>query len=200
MVTRVADTECGIDISAVQELLLMQEITPVPKAPRNMLGMINVRGAVMPVLDLRACLGFPRAPITDDTRIVLVSCGEEKIGLVVDNVAEVVALPHEAFQSMDGSAVESPYLRSVARLEDRLILDIDHERIVQDGLDTELEGLSPLLETLKAGMEDEKASTEGDKPTAEEDADETSSTESDELTAEDGIDETANIEGDEPPA
>ncbi len=188
VVTRVADTQCGIDISAVHELILMQEITPVPKSPRNMLGMINVRGAVLPVVDLRACLGFPPAPVTGDTRIVLVSCGEEKIGLVVDGVTEVIALPNEAFQSMDGSAIESPYLRSVARLEDRLILDIDHERVVQDGLDTEAAGLSPLLEALKADMEDETASTESDEPTAEDDTDETTSAESDEPTAGDDAD------------
>ncbi len=187
VVTKIADTQCGIDIRAVHELILMQKITPVPKSPRNMLGMINIRGAVLPVVDLRPCLGFPPAPITGDTRIVLVSCGEEKIGLVVDSVTEVIALPNEAFQSMNGGAIESPYLRSVARLEDRLILDIDHERVVQDGLDTEPEGLSPLLEALKADMEDEPASTvEEEEPDL---IDETASTESDEPTAEDDADE-----------
>lgn len=172
VVTQIANTQCGIDISAVHELILMQEITPVPKSPRNMLGMINVRGILLPVVDLRACLGFPPASITGDTRIVLVSCGEKKIGLVVDSVAEVIALPTAAFQSMDGSEAESPYLRSVVRLEDRLILDIDHERVVLDGLETGPEGLSPLLEALEASMEDEAASTESDEPTAENNADE----------------------------
>ena len=190
VVTQIANTQCGIDISAVHELILMQEITPVPKSPRNMLGMINVRGVLLPVVDLRACLGFPPAPITSDTRIVLVSCAEKKIGLVVDSVAEVIALPNEAFQSMDGSEAESPYLRSVVRLEDRLILDIDHERVVQDGLETVPAGLSPLLEALEASIEDG-----ADKPVrlVEEEEpdmiDETTTTESDEPTAEDDADE-----------
>lgn len=173
VVTKIADTQCGIDISAVHELILMQEITPVPKSPRNMLGMINVRGVLLPVVDLRACLGFPPAPTTADTRIVLVSCSEKMIGLVVVGVAEVIALPNEAFQSMDGSEAESAYLRSVVRLENRLILDIDHERVIQDGLETVPEGLSPLLEALEANMEEEPASTESNEPTAEVDANKT---------------------------
>jgi chemotaxis signal transduction protein/hemoglobin-like flavoprotein len=136
VVAKVADILCGIGIDAVHEIIPMQEITGVPKAPRNMLGMTNVRGTVIPVADMRGCLGYSHAEIGKDTRIVLVTYGDDKIGLVVDAVAEVITLENEAFQSMKGNVAESSFLRSVARLEDRLILDVDHVRVVDDGLDS----------------------------------------------------------------
>ena len=157
VVAKVADTLCGIEIDAVHEIILMQEITVVPQAPRNMLGMIDIRGMVLPVVALRACLGFPSTENTHDTRIVLVSYRDKKVGLVVDGVAEVTALPKEAFQSLKGKAGESPYLRSVALLEDRLILDIDHVRVLEEGIDTDASGMS-LLDVLEGELTEEAES------------------------------------------
>ena len=155
VVTKVADSLCGIEIEAVHEIILMQEITAVPKSPRNMLGMIDIRGTVLPVVDLRACLGFPPTANTQDTRIVLVSYQDWKIGLLVDSVAEVNTLPKEAFQSLNGNVGDSPYLRSVARLEDRLILNIDHVRVVDEGVETEASGMS-LLDVLEGKLAEEE--------------------------------------------
>ena len=155
VVTKVADTLCGIEIESVHEIILMQEITAVPKSPRNMLGMIDIRGTVLPVVDLRACLGFPSTANTHDTRIVLVSYQDKKIGLVVDGVAEVNTLPKEAFQSLKGNTGESAYLRAVARLDDRLILDIDHVRVVDEGIDAEVTGAS-LLDVLEGKLAEEE--------------------------------------------
>ena len=155
VVAKVADILCGIEIEAVHEIILMQEITVVPQSPRNMLGMIDIRGMVLPVVDLRACLGFPSTANTHDTRIVLVSYREKQIGLVVDGVAEVTTLPKEAFQSLKGNVGESPYLRAVARLDDRLILDIDHVRVVDEGIDAELSGMS-LADVLEGKLAEEE--------------------------------------------
>lgn len=160
VVAKVADTLCGIEIESVHEIILMQEITKVPKSPRNMLGIIDIRGTVLPVVDLRACLGFPPTPNTHDTRIVLVSYQDKKIGLVVDGVAEVNTLPKEAFQSLKGNAGDSPYLRAVARLDDRLILDIDHVRVVDEGIDADVSGMS-LADVLEGKLAEEEDTDDG---------------------------------------
>lgn len=182
-----AETLCGIEIGAVHEIILMQDITPVPKSPRNVLGATNVRGVVLSVVDLRACLGFPSAANTADTRIVLVSYGEEKIGLVVDGVAEVITLPLDAFQSLNGNIGQSAFLRSVARLEDRLILDIDHERVVEDGLHAEPAEIPELLKVVEAeaAAEAEEQAEEEAEPEAEAEAEIEEEEEQTEVTTED---------------
>jgi chemotaxis signal transduction protein/hemoglobin-like flavoprotein len=135
VVTTVNDTFFGIDIEDVHEIIPVPEIRAVPKAPANLLGVIDVRGVVIPVADLRACLGFSPRPFTPETRIVLVNHRDEKIGLVVDAVNEVTTLAGDAFESMADGHGDSPFVRAVARFQDQLVLEIDHDRAVDDNLD-----------------------------------------------------------------
>jgi len=134
VVTRVGDTFYGIAIDAVHEIIPIPEITPIPKSPLNMIGVINVRGAVVPVADLRGCLGFEATPFSKDTRIVLVTYHEKQIGLVVDGVNEVTTLANDAFQSMVGTHGESRLIPYVARFQGAMVLEIDHVRVIDDGL------------------------------------------------------------------
>ena len=97
VITKVADVLCGIEIDAVHEIIPTQEITSVPRSPRNMLGVTDVRGSVIPVVDLRACLRYEPAEFGSETRIVLVTYGDSKVGLVVDGVAEVITLDKDVF-------------------------------------------------------------------------------------------------------
>jgi chemotaxis signal transduction protein/hemoglobin-like flavoprotein len=153
VVTKVGEIQCGIEIDAVHEIIPMQKITAVPKSPCNMLGVTNVRGAVIPVADLKACLGFPRSPLTNETRIVLVSYRESKVGLVVDAVAEVLTLANEVFQSATGNLSQSAFLRAIARLDDRLILVIDHACVIENGLDTAPSDASPGTDAIREAGE-----------------------------------------------
>jgi chemotaxis signal transduction protein/hemoglobin-like flavoprotein len=134
VLTRVGATLCGIDIDRVHEIIPVPPITAVPKSPVNVLGVIDVRGAVIPVACLRACLGVPPAPITHDTRIVLVNYHDEKIGLVVDAVSEVTTLAGTEFQSMEQTHGDSAFLRAVARFEGELVLELDHTRVIDERL------------------------------------------------------------------
>jgi len=134
VVTRVGDTDCGIDIGAVLEILPAQPVTAIPGAPANVLGMLNVRGGIVPIADLRRCLGFPARPFTNDTRFVLVTHRSERVGLVVDAVTEVLTLDDHVFQSMAGTIGDAAALRAVARVDGRMILDIDHEVAIDQGL------------------------------------------------------------------
>ncbi len=138
IITRVGTALCGIDIEDVHEIIPVPAITSVPKSPVNMLGVIDVRGVVVPVADLRACLGFPPSPFTHDTRIVLVNYHDEKIGLIVDAVSEVTTLPPGDFQTMQNSHGDSVFLRAVARFQGRLVLEIDHVRVVDDRLNADV--------------------------------------------------------------
>ncbi len=135
VVTRVGDTFYGIAIEAVHEIIPIPEITPVPKSPLNMIGVINVRGAVVPVANLRGCLGFDAVPFDRDTRIVLVTYKEKQIGLVVDGVNEVTTLAPDAFESMAGTHGESQLIPYVARFQGAMVLEIDHTRVIDEGLD-----------------------------------------------------------------
>jgi len=134
VVTRVGETFYGIAIDAVHEIIPIPEITPIPKSPLNMIGVINVRGAVVPVADLRGCLGFEATPFSKDTRIVLVTYHEKQMGLVVDGVNEVTTLANDAFQSMVGTHGESSLIPYVARFQGAMVLEIDHVRVIDDGL------------------------------------------------------------------
>src|SRR5579871_4245072 len=84
-----AHSSYAIDIAAVREIIRMQPITPVPGAPADIVGVINLRSSVVPVLDLRQRCGLPATEETRATRIVVVQAGKESLGLIVDNVSEV---------------------------------------------------------------------------------------------------------------
>ncbi|MBV9270139.1 MAG: purine-binding chemotaxis protein CheW, partial [Candidatus Eremiobacteraeota bacterium] len=85
--------EYGVDISQVQEIIRMVEITYVPRAPHFMEGVINLRGQLIPIIDLRTRFSMPRAEHTKSTRIVVTEIGSKRIGIVVDSVSEVINIP-----------------------------------------------------------------------------------------------------------
>jgi len=134
VVTRVGDTFYGIAIEAAHEIIPVPEITSVPESPLNVLGVISVRGRVVPVACLRGCLGFDAVPFDDDTRIVLVTYNEQQIGLVVDGVNDVITLAADAFESMAGTRGESQLIAAVARFQGAMVLEIDHTRVIAEGL------------------------------------------------------------------
>ncbi len=145
VVTRAGSAFFGIDIEAVHEIIHVPVITALPRSERNLLGVINVRGTVVPVADIRACLGVDMSPLTEDARIVLVSYKGSKLGLVVDAVTEVTTLPDEAHLRVDGDRGESPFVRSVVRFEGSLVSEIDHARVIDERLNSAPAGTAPLF-------------------------------------------------------
>ena len=129
---RVGAEEFGLDVFAVHEILRHQPVTPVPKAPAFVEGVIDVRGTLVPVIDLRRRFELPEAAVDADTRVVLVEFGGERLGLVVDAVTEVLRVPETAVslppRYFKGLAAE--FLRGIVRLEKRLVVLIDIERIL----------------------------------------------------------------------
>jgi len=121
--------EFGVDILLVQEIIRPAPITEVPNTPRFVEGVINLRGNVVPVIDLRKRLNIP----TVETRIVIIELEKRVTGFVVDSVSKVITVPAGSVQSapdMIMSGVESEYITGVCRIEDRLIILLDFSKIL----------------------------------------------------------------------
>lgn len=118
------DVEYGTDILAVHEILRMPDITRLPNAPAYIRGVINLRGNVIPVVDVRERFNLSRAKITDLTRIIVVEIGEKLVGLLVDNVHQVVRMPEKNIDPPSDliEGVSEEFIKGIGRLQDRLII------------------------------------------------------------------------------
>lgn len=123
------DEEYGIEILKVREIVGMMGITPVPRTPGHLLGVVNLRGKVIPVTDLRLRFGMESAERTSQTCIIVVQAQEVETGVMVDRVSEVTYIPGDDIQDAPqfGSGVEADYLLGIGKSEGRvtLLLAID---------------------------------------------------------------------------
>ncbi|MCC7354165.1 MAG: chemotaxis protein CheW [Anaerolineae bacterium] len=132
VVFELAGESYGVEISRVQEIDRMQQITVVPRTPAFVEGVINLRGRITPVVDTRTRFGLPKAEVTPLTRIVVVKAGEEWVGLVVDAVSEVLRIPVDSIEPPSAmvTTADSAYLRGIAKLDQRLIILLDLDRVL----------------------------------------------------------------------
>jgi purine-binding chemotaxis protein CheW len=132
--------EYGVDIAQVQEINRMVTITHVPQAPQFMEGVINLRGRLIPIIDLRTRFGMERAERTKDTRIVVTEIGSKRLGMVVDSVSEVLRIPVEQIEDAPDlvAGVDTEYIRGVGKLDDRLIIMLDLARVISSAEKAEL--------------------------------------------------------------
>ncbi len=123
----------AVDIQQVQEIIRMQHITQVPGAPSFVEGVINLRGRIVPVIDLRQRLGLPRGERTGETRIVVVEVPPHRVGMVVDAVEEVFRIQEEEIEPPSPlvASIQEKYLRGVGKSGDRLIILLDLEEILK---------------------------------------------------------------------
>ena len=132
----------GVEIGRVDEIIRMQAITRIPNGPSFIEGVTNLRGRVIPVLDLRKRFGLPASDPTRRSRIVVGGQGDHTVGLVVDGVSEVLQLSSEAVEppSTLVTSADSAFLRGVAKLDERLILLLDLSRILSQSEAEDLAG------------------------------------------------------------
>ena len=131
---RLEDEIYGIDVMKVQEVLKLTDIAPVPGAPDYVLGIINLRGNVVTVIDTRKRLNLsPREP-DDATRIVIIEVEGQVVGMLVDSVAEVVDLRASEVESAPnvGNDESSKYIQGVASLEGELLILVDLDKLLSD--------------------------------------------------------------------
>lgn len=123
--------EYAVEILLVREILGMRPLTPIPHAPRHVCGVMNLRGAVVPVLDMRASLSLP-AVAQDHTSVIIVLavCGRT-MGFVVDGVSDVLTVDTAAMERTPdlGGRIDGDKVRGIARLQDRYVILLDIDRV-----------------------------------------------------------------------
>jgi purine-binding chemotaxis protein CheW len=125
-----ASEEYGVDVRVVQEIIRVSEITQVPRAPDFIKGVINLRGRIIPVIDLKRKLGLGDVEPTRQSRIVVVKIKERLLGLLVDGASQVLKVPVSSIEAApdEVTEVDSTAVRGVAKLPGRLIILMDLAR------------------------------------------------------------------------
>ncbi|MCU7837933.1 MAG: chemotaxis protein CheW [Candidatus Thiodiazotropha sp. (ex Troendleina suluensis)] len=128
------DEVYGINVMQVQEVLRITEIAPVPGAPSYVLGIINLRGNVVTVIDTRTRFGLPSAELDDASRIIVIESEKQVVGILVDAVAEVVELRETDIDAAPnvGTEESSRYIQGVATQEDSLLILVDLNKLLTD--------------------------------------------------------------------
>ena len=126
---RLGGEEYGIDILKVQEIRGYENVTRLPDSPAFIKGVINLRGVIVPIVDLRLKFELGQAKYDELTVMIILNLGSRVVGIVVDSVSDVVRLPAEGIKpSPDlGGAVDTRYLRGVATVAERMLLLLDIE-------------------------------------------------------------------------
>jgi purine-binding chemotaxis protein CheW len=126
--------EYGVEILKVQEIRGYSPITPIPNTPPHIRGVMNLRGVIIPVVDLRRKLSMPAADYNAFTVIIVVTVGAKVIGLVVDGVSDVLNIAPTAVQPTPdfGGQVDARYIEGLARAGDKLVVLLDIERVIGD--------------------------------------------------------------------
>jgi purine-binding chemotaxis protein CheW len=124
----------GINVMQVQEVLRHTEIAPVPGAPMYVMGIINLRGNVVTVIDTRARFGLESAEITDNTRIVIIEAETQVIGILVDSVAEVVYLKASDIDAAPniGNDESAKFIQGVSNRDGELLILVDLDKLLSD--------------------------------------------------------------------
>ena len=128
----------GVDILKVREINGMMDITAVPQTPIFMKGLINLRGKVVPVIDLRLKFGISESEYDERTSIIVIEFksihGQVQMGIVVDTVSEVINIPAENIEAAPnfGARLKSEYIKGMAKTKNRVIIILDIDLILTD--------------------------------------------------------------------
>lgn len=127
----------GLEILKVSEIVGMLPVTRVPRLPDYVAGVVNLRGRIIPVVDVRVAFGLADASITDRTCIIVVSVAREgaaatTLGIIVDEVSDVLSLPDEVIEATPefGTEVDTSFIKGVGRVEERVVLLLDIDRVL----------------------------------------------------------------------
>jgi len=128
---KLGSEEFGVDILKVQEINKMMSITKIPNAPTFIEGVINLRGKIIPIIDLRKRLGFKNQEYDKSTRIIVVELDGLVLGFIVDSVSEVLRIPENTIEPPPSmvAGIESEYIEGVGKLDDRLLILLELKKI-----------------------------------------------------------------------
>lgn len=127
VIFELAEEHFGIDISMVEGIIKMQQITKVPQSPDYVEGITSLRGAVLPVIDLEKRFGIPSHEKNRDTRIVVVNMDKLKIGMIVGAVSEVLTIDDSVIEPAPAivTTINSRFISGIARIDSRLVILLD---------------------------------------------------------------------------
>ncbi|GAB6158058.1 chemotaxis protein CheW [Desulfotomaculum varum] len=140
VVFQLAEQVYGIDINSVYEIIRMENITKIPRAPHFVEGVINLRGRIIPVIDLSRRFSLGQKERTQASRIIIVEVAGQTVGMIVDSVQEVLRLTLSAIEPPPPvvHGIDAAYLRGIAILEERLIILLDQDKILLEEEKTQL--------------------------------------------------------------
>jgi purine-binding chemotaxis protein CheW len=127
-----AREEYGVEILKVQEIKGYSAITPIPNTPAYVKGVMNLRGTIIPVIDLRAKLAMAAGQYNQFTAIVVLTVGAKTMGLVVDAVSDVLKIPRTEIQAAPdfGAAVDARFISGMAKAGEKLVVLLDIDRVL----------------------------------------------------------------------
>lgn len=125
--------EYGIDILAVREIRGWTPVTRIPQSPHYVLGVLNLRGAIVPVIDLRLRFGLDREEYGATTVTVIITVAGRQFGVVVDGVSDVLDVASDALRPVPdmGTTVDTEYLKGLTSIDDRMVLLLDADKLLQ---------------------------------------------------------------------
>jgi len=128
---RLEAEDYAIAIRTIQEIILMKPITRLPRAPDSIEGLINLRGTVIPIVSLRKRFGLATRPFDDETRTIVVNSHGKTVGLIVDEVTEVMKINNDQIQPVPiaVTSVSQRYISGLAKREDRLLIVLDIDKL-----------------------------------------------------------------------
>ena len=135
VVFKLGREEYGVSILQVQEIKRITEITRVPHSPDYIKGVMNLRGSVLPVIDLKKRLNLPPQDYTDDTRIIIIKVEDVTVGMIVDAVSEVTTIDQSSIEPPQAvvGGIAADYLSGVGKLDNRLLILLNTDAIIGIG-------------------------------------------------------------------
>ncbi len=129
---KIGPEEFGIDILQVQEINKVTSVTKIPNSPSFIEGVLNLRGRVIPIIDLRLRLNLEKIAHTSNTRIIVVNVRSRTVGFIVDAVSEVLRIPDSIIEEppLLITGINTEFISSVVKMEDRILILIDLEKII----------------------------------------------------------------------
>lgn len=122
----------AFQIEQIQEIVILNQVTQTPQVPTFIEGVANLRGAIIPIINLRMLFGLARKPIDGETRTIVVNVGEKTIGCRVDSVTQVIRIPEESVQPAPDAVTAdgASYVFGFAKLDDRLLILLDIDELL----------------------------------------------------------------------
>ncbi len=132
IIFQLADKEYAIPVSNVQGIEKLMHITRVPKAEKYVKGVINLRGVVTPIIDLRERFGLPSSEYIDSTRIIIITLEDMEVGFVVDSANDVIDIPVNSIENQPNvvGSIEVDFISGVAKIENRLLILLHLDKVL----------------------------------------------------------------------